>query len=198
MDTAEKAMFLGHVKIFTEVNAEVLFAISKHLEEINLSAGETLFRKGDPGTSLYIITQGKVRVEDPESGTVYNYLRDFDAFGEMALVDTEPRMASVIAVEDTHLLKLERALFLRIMSVEDRVALGVIKVLNQYLRDRTVDMRASRGDTFPLNELRTLVEQARQVPPNPKQWDPLARRQDALGELARALFYTLRELHERK
>ncbi|MBA3530500.1 MAG: cyclic nucleotide-binding domain-containing protein, partial [Ardenticatenales bacterium] len=165
MDTAEKAMFLGHVSIFAEVHADVLFAVSKHMEEVALRPGQVVFRKGDSASCLYIVTEGKVKVEDPDTGVFYNYLRVFDVFGEMGMVDEAPRMATVSAVEESLLLKLDRDVFLQIMTVEDRVALGVIKVLSRHLRERAFDIRAGQLEGDRLRELAELTQQAKNSPP---------------------------------
>jgi len=69
-----------------------------------------------------------------------NYLGERDVFGEMALVDTQPRLASVTAVEDTELLRLDQNPFYRLMDERSEVSRGVIRVLSRYLRARVHDL----------------------------------------------------------
>ena len=87
---------------------------------------------------MYIIVAGRVRVHDGE--WTLNYLGESAVFGEMALVDSEPRLASVTAVEDTRLLRLDREPFYRLMDERGEVAQGIIRVLSQHLRARVRDL----------------------------------------------------------
>ncbi len=108
------------------------------LEELDVAENETIFKKGDTGDSLYIILDGKVRVHDGER--LLNFLGEREVFGEMALLDPEPRMASVTAVEATRLFRLEQAPFYELMVERPEVATGIIRVLTGHLRNRVRDI----------------------------------------------------------
>ena len=58
-----------------------------------------------------------------------------DVFGEMAIVDSEPRSASVTAVQDAVLLKIARDDFRDILLERPEIGMGIIKVLSRRLRD---------------------------------------------------------------
>jgi CRP-like cAMP-binding protein len=69
-----------------------------------------------------------------------NYLGERDVFGEMALLDPEPRLASVTAIEATRLFRLDQAPFYELMAERPEVATGVIRVLSGHLRNRVRDI----------------------------------------------------------
>jgi CRP-like cAMP-binding protein len=83
---------------------------------------------------MYVIVDGKVRVHDGER--LLNYLGERDVFGEMALLDPEPRSASVTAVESARLFRLDQTLFYELIAENPEVAKGIIRVLTGHLRNR--------------------------------------------------------------
>jgi CRP-like cAMP-binding protein len=74
-----------------------------------------------------------------------NYLGARDVFGEMALLDPEPRSATVTAVEDTALLRLDQASFQELLEERSEVARSIIKVLTRRLRERIRDYSEAAG-----------------------------------------------------
>jgi AAA family ATP:ADP antiporter len=136
--TIEKVLILKHVAVFQQTPDDVLADIAGLLEEREVAAGEAIFHKGDLGDSLYIIITGKLRVDDGDH--LLNYLGDSDVFGEMALLDTEPRIASVTAVEPTHVLRLDQAPFYELIVDRPEIAIGLIRVLTGRLRARVRDV----------------------------------------------------------
>jgi hypothetical protein len=138
LSTIEKVLILKQVDVFQQTPDDVLADIAALLEEIEVAAGETIFHKGDLGDSLYIIITGKLRVDDDDH--LLNYLGESDVFGEMALLDAEPRVASVTAVEPTHLLRLDQAPFYELIADRPEVAIGLIHVLTRHLRARVRDV----------------------------------------------------------
>ena len=146
LSTVEKVLALKKVDVFAGTPDETLAAVAGLLEELPLSAGQVVFKKGDLGDCLYLIVYGEVRVHDGEQ--TLNHLAEGDVFGEMALLDTEPRMASVTAIVDTLLLRLAQEPFFELMDDRPEVARGIIRVLSQRLRARARE----------LGELRTRFE----------------------------------------
>jgi hypothetical protein len=138
LSTVEKVLILKHVDVFQQTPDDVLADIAALLEEVEIAAGETIFNKGDLGDSLYIIISGKLRVDDGDR--LLNYLGESDVFGEMALLDAEPRVASVKAVEPTQLLRLDQAPFYELITDRPEVAIGLIHVLSGHLRARVRDV----------------------------------------------------------
>ena len=138
LSTLERVIILKSVGIFAQTPDEVLADVASILGEVHLPAGTTIFEKGAPGTSMYIIVSGRVRVHEGEH--TLSELADRDVFGEMALLDPEPRVASISALEDTELLSLDQEPFYALMADRMEVARGVIGVLTGRLRERVRDV----------------------------------------------------------
>lgn len=138
LSTIEKVIILKTVSVFSRTPNDVLADVAALLEEVDAASDETIFNKGDLGDSLYVIVAGRVRVHDGER--LLNYLGERDVFGEMALLDPEPRVASVTPVEPTHLLRLAQAPFYDLMADRPEVGTGLIRVLTGHLRARVRDV----------------------------------------------------------
>jgi AAA family ATP:ADP antiporter len=132
MLTVEKIMILKGVAMFARTPEEVLDDVAGILEEVSLQKGEVIFRKGEAGDSMYIIVTGSVRVFDGDR--TINVLEARDIFGELALLDPEPRSASVAALEDTQLFRIDRETFSELMAGNISIVRGVLHVLCERLR----------------------------------------------------------------
>ena len=143
LTTIEKVIFLKDVDLFAETPDELLAEIAGLLTEVERPAGASVFGKGDAGDSLYIIVSGEVRIHDGDY--MLNTLGESEVFGEMALLDPEPRMAAATAETDTLLLRLEQSPFYELMDTRSEVARGVIRVLSRRLRQRVQEVAALRS-----------------------------------------------------
>ena len=85
--------------------------LAKTVRWLTLPGGETLFRGGDPGESIYLVASGRLRVSD---GALEREAARGDCVGELALLTGERRSATVVAVRDTELAELTRADFDRV------------------------------------------------------------------------------------
>ncbi len=139
----EKRLILQTVPLFAEIPGEALAELASIAREIRRKAGEAVFEKGDSGDSMYVIVEGRVRVHDGEH--TLNDLEQGDVFGEMALLDPEPRMASVTASVDTHLLRLDGEPFHRLLAAHSDLARGIICILSRHLRARAQDLNELRA-----------------------------------------------------
>jgi CRP-like cAMP-binding protein len=131
----EKVMILKGVQIFAETSEEILAEVAAALEEIELRAGEVVFQKGDTGDSMYVIVEGQVRVFDGDR--TINMLGAREIFGELALLDPEPRSASCAATRDTRLFRLDAETFSQLMAGNIEIVRGVLHVLCERLRNVT-------------------------------------------------------------
>ena len=138
LSVIEKVLILKTVDMFGQTPDDVLAEVANLLEDMEVNAGETIFHKGDLGDSMYVIVDGRVRVHD--DGRLLNFLEERDVFGEMALLDPEPRLASVTAVEPTRLFRLDQAPFYQLIGERPEVASGIIRVLTRRLRSRVRDI----------------------------------------------------------
>jgi len=103
----------------------------------NYSKGTVIFSQGQPGDALFGVIAGQVRIS--ASGTAgqevfLNIMEPGDTFGEIAVMDGLPRTAGAIALEDTSLIVVKRADFLRLLEREPRLAIQLLKLLCERLR----------------------------------------------------------------
>ena len=133
--TIEKILLLKSVNLFRHVPDPILFEIASIMKDETVLEGKTIIRKGDIGDFMYIIGSGRVQIHDGDQ--IITYLSENDEFGELALLDSEPRSASVTAVEETYLLRLDQTTFYELISNYPDVLRGIIQMLSQRLRDTT-------------------------------------------------------------
>ena len=138
LTTVEKVLALKNVELFSEIPGEVLADIAFVIEEVTMDRGTYIVHEGELGRELFIIVKGEVDVVSGERKI--DTLKQGAYFGEMAILDSQPRSADVVAIADVTLLKIERDDFHEIMKQRDEVAIGVIKVLNKRIRNLTKKM----------------------------------------------------------
>ncbi len=97
-----------------------------------VKAGGIIFRQGDDAEELFVIKSGYVSIQ--LGNRTLTELRADDIFGEMALIDSEPRSATAIAITDVELVPVSEKQFLFLVSQTPYFALKVMRVLAQRLR----------------------------------------------------------------
>ena len=127
---------LGQVPIFAGVGPGHLDDIAAKLSVVTVAPGETIFSEGVPGDSMNIVVRGLVSVN--KGGRVLRNLGPWEIFGEMALVDASPRAAGASAVEQTTLLRLDRAAFFVLLRDRFELAVGMLNVLSSRLKESNV------------------------------------------------------------
>ncbi|MBK7319692.1 Npt1/Npt2 family nucleotide transporter [Candidatus Villigracilis affinis] len=138
LSTIERVIILKSLRMFADTPDEALAELADLLQEMDVLPGETVIKEGETGESLYIIVDGKVEVVD--DNRVLNQLGARAVFGELSLLDSSPRSATVRALEETSLLRLDQTPFYEIMSDYVEVAMGTIHMLTRNLRARTGDV----------------------------------------------------------
>ena len=138
----EKVIILKTISIFAETPTDVLVDVANILGEVEVPAGQAIIEKGDLGHSMYVIVSGKVHVHDGD--LTLNYLGERDVFGELALLDPEPRIATVTTLEDTLLFRLDQEPFYELIADRGEVARGIMRVLVRYLRTSVRDLAELR------------------------------------------------------
>jgi hypothetical protein len=131
--TLEKVLLLKAASLFSEVAAEDLAPMALAAEEQRFATGEVILREGEVGDVLYVILQGEVVVS--RGDTELNHLNVGDAFGEMAVLDAQPRSATITAFEDTVVLAIDSEDFYDVLQEQAEIAQGIIRMLNKRLRE---------------------------------------------------------------
>jgi len=134
---AKFVKYLQRLPVFKDVPAAALAPIAGQIEVRHLVKGDVLMRQGTPGDSLFIIQTGWVEVVKESSQgqeVVLNQCGPGQLIGEMALVDQEPRSATVIALSPATVLELKQAVLLEAFQQHPILAIAFIRSLTDRLR----------------------------------------------------------------
>ena len=134
LTTMEKIAFLRGSDFFATLPLEELYHVALSVQEESVQSGESVIREGSVGDKMYIVVNGKLEVRK-EGGPKLAMLGEKQVFGDMALLDDEPRSASVLAQTDAHLLSLQRTSLERILRRYSSIAFSMMRILTQRLRD---------------------------------------------------------------
>lgn len=133
----ETASFLRTVPLFAKLDDAELQQFAELMRERSYPKGSVIVFEDDPGDSLYIVRQGRVKVvlvgEDGRE-VILGVLGVGEHFGELSLIDEQPRSAHVIAMEDTSLLVLRSDDFRRRVEASPAVAWALLQELSRRLR----------------------------------------------------------------
>ena len=132
MDLVEKVLLLKSATLFQHLRGDDIEKIANIAQERRFAAGEPIFEKGDPGDALYIVTHGQVKIHIGDKQIAL--LNERDRFGEMAILDDQPRSASVMAVSDIKCLLLRREDFFFLLEDHFEIVKSIIRVLTERLR----------------------------------------------------------------
>jgi CRP-like cAMP-binding protein len=133
----ERRRLLSLVSLFASLDDRELDELLKLTTTRHLREGEILFRKGDPGRQLYGVIEGRLKIYSSGADgkeVVFGLSDPGDVTGEIALLDSEPRSATVVALAATELLTLDRRDFLPFLERHPRVAIRLAEILAERLR----------------------------------------------------------------
>ncbi|MBM7114454.1 Crp/Fnr family transcriptional regulator [Archangium primigenium] len=131
------AALLVHVPMFSSLGPEDLEQLSAVLQPWRYSKGEVIFHQGDVATALYIVRKGEVSIRLSTSEgkeRLLTLLKRGDSFGEMALLDGEPRSTDAVAREETSVLRLQREDFQRFVETRPWVAMRMLAEMSRVIR----------------------------------------------------------------
>ena len=106
-----------------------------NIDAQQVKAGSVIFREGEAADRLFVIKSGEVRIQI--GNRTITELCAGDIFGEMALIDNEPRSATAVAMTDVELVPVSEKQFLFLVSQTPYFALKVMRVLARRLRATT-------------------------------------------------------------
>ena len=129
----EKIDMLGSMPLFQGVDREDLGGIADRTVEVDYAAGGVIVREGEIGTGFFVIVSGSVRVV--RDGETVSTLGRGEFFGELSVLDRHPRIAQVVAAEPTTCLALASWDLEAVIAEQPRVALAMLRVLAERLRD---------------------------------------------------------------
>ena len=128
---------LKKVAIFADLDDAAISGIDRLFVEKSFARDSVIVGQEDPGDALFVVSEGKVKVVlygNTGREVILSLFKPGDFFGEMSLLDNQPRSANVIALEDSMLLVLERRAFSEHLEKHPRTALKVLAELSRRLR----------------------------------------------------------------
>ena len=129
----DKAAALGEIPLFHNLHDKELIEIAHHADEVAVSNGTTLTEQGASGDAFYLLVEGTAEVS--RDGTVIADLGPGDSVGEMALLDGEPRSATVVMTSDGTVLTMPRQEFLGVLDEIPAIAHKLLATLSMRLRE---------------------------------------------------------------
>lgn len=139
---------------FGEIDAHALALLRQHLEWVEVAGGDTLLTQGEPGDSMYLLVSGRLRAyvrdegnghapHEHPGGTPPNSQRQRmlgeitrgQIVGEMSLYTDEPRMATVVAIRDSVLVRLGKAAFDQLLATSAQVSVALTRQIIRRLKE---------------------------------------------------------------
>lgn len=156
---AEKVIIIKETVFFRNVPINQLETLAKVCVEERYEKNARIFSQGDPGGILYVVAEGSVGIEQEKraGSTLLATVEDGAYFGEMSLFDNSPRSASAIATRDSVVIELNRAPIMTLTMQSPDLALELINVLGQRIRE-TSERMADAARSRP-RELHKLFDQ---------------------------------------
>jgi CRP-like cAMP-binding protein len=128
---SERLGLLSQCDLLRHLPAEQMEPLLDRVQERAVSAGDVVFRTGDPGDALFIVAKGSVEVIHDSNGQTLAELGNGQAFGEMALLSGGTRTATIRCKTDCHLLAIDKGDFDRLLADDPFVAERVRKLSHE-------------------------------------------------------------------
>lgn len=129
---------LREIPIFSNLPDTELETLDKYSVRKSYQKDNVVFFEQDKGNNLFVINSGRVKVSkisNEGKEIILAVLGQGDFFGEMSLLDGEPRSATIIAIEKSELTAIRRDVFLALIERQPRIAIELMAVLSQRLRE---------------------------------------------------------------
>ena len=137
--------FLRHLQLFENLSEADLDWLLAQAESVEIPGGENLIEEGKPGDAAYVILDGEFEVvkKSDVQNIVIAVREPGEVFGEMALLDQAPRMATVHAVRDSKVLKIRGETFQQMLAHSSSAALSILQTVSTRLRQNEGLLRQS-------------------------------------------------------
>ncbi len=160
-----EAELLKDVPLFQFLDESERQELAEHLDVVSFPAGTAVFDYGQPGDSIYVICSGQVEVffkNDTGERIVLEVASRGDFFGELSLLDQGTRSASVVAIEDTETLRLDRGDLEVFLRFQPQAAMDLLQAMGRRHRETVELLRhtATRNVNEESADERSAVQRA--------------------------------------
>ncbi len=132
LTSERRTQLLGTVGLFHGLTPDELAAVADRAVEVDFGEGRTIVRQGEVGTGFFMISSGLARVV--RDGATVAELGPGDFFGELSLLDGEPRIAAVVTQTPTTCLAIASWDFEALLEAQPRLAILLLKGVARRLR----------------------------------------------------------------
>ncbi len=185
---AELTELFGSVRLFSRLPGPQLEALALASQRVFVRRGELVIKQADEGDALFVLAAGSMlvrRVSRSGGSRALNVIEAPGSFGELSLLDSRPRSASIEALEDCELFAISRETFLGLLGRDPRLVDGLIRELGRMIRRLTDQVADEALLDLPSRVAKTLLRLADdQVMSGPKDQPVIALSQGKLAELA--------------
>jgi CRP/FNR family cyclic AMP-dependent transcriptional regulator len=151
---------LAGSELFSSLSTDALNDLALHAVIRAIPEKEVIFAKGAPGTDLFAILQGRVKISSfSEDGKeiIFTILESGNFFGETALLDGQNRSATCTAIEDCQMVVIERDSFTSYLEKYPTFAIHLLSLLSQRLRNKDEQMEEISFFQLPARLARKLL-----------------------------------------
>ena len=134
---------LRRIPLFELFDSEEIASLAQHLEEVRYLAGQQVLTDGDAGGTMFIVTAGRVELylknvagERVQLGVV----EPGELFGELSLLDNQPRSANARAIENTELVEIDRDDLQKLVAAHPAAALDMMAILGKRMREANLQL----------------------------------------------------------
>lgn len=155
------ADLLRNIPLFELLDDDEIKALAEQLDQTQLYAGQMVFNQGDQGGTMYVVQSGKVELflkDDSGERVVLSAVENGGIFGELSLLDNEPRSASAKALQDSTLFIIDRHDLEMLFSKHHHAALDIMTMLSRRIREadmlvrqRVVARNVNEESALPIN-----------------------------------------------
>lgn len=139
IDAGRRRDLFDAIGLFAELTPAGRAVVAELAVEVEFAPGRVIARQGEIGTGFFVVDSGSVDVV--RDGQVLRGLGPGEFFGELSLLDQEPRTAAVVAAAPTVCLALASWDFEQLLEREPRFTLAILRVVARRLRQATADHR---------------------------------------------------------
>jgi len=144
------SQFLANIKMFELLEDDDRVELANVIDESHVAAGDALFHAGDPGDALFIVQSGEIElfIKDTAGQKIVLATPSAgDMFGELAMLDSGPRTATAVALQDSDILVLDRDDLVLLFQKKPEAALHMLAALSSLTRkaDELLRTRVSKN-----------------------------------------------------
>ncbi len=165
MSELDKIQFLRQVALFRSLSDKALLDLSAITIEQTVATKNVVFKEGDKGDALYIVKSGKVNILKRNSAGVDSVLVSLGkgaVIGDMAIIDEQPRSASVATIQDTVFLIITKDDFRNLLAQEPEISFQILKLSTERLRATSMHLKELEASTNQMEDvIRVITKIAR-------------------------------------